>query len=74
MNARPYKFSPAMKNEIEQQVQEMLSKGLIQYTRTHSNIDTPNALTRKRIKHGDSVLIIDTSMPLQEVQIPYSSN
>jgi hypothetical protein len=54
MNARPYKFSPAMKNEIEQQVQEMLSKGLIQYTRTHSNIDTPMPLQEK----GSNMVIL----------------
>jgi hypothetical protein len=34
VNIRPYRFSPAMKNEIEQQIQDMLSKGLIQHSQS----------------------------------------
>jgi hypothetical protein len=34
VNVRPYRFSPAMKDEIETQVKEMLNKCLIQHSRS----------------------------------------
>jgi hypothetical protein len=33
VNVRPYRFSPDMKNEVENQVHDMLSKELIQHSR-----------------------------------------
>jgi hypothetical protein len=34
VNVRPYHFSPSMKTEIEQQIQDMLDKGLIQHRKS----------------------------------------
>jgi hypothetical protein len=34
VNIRPYRFSPTLKNEIEAQVQKMLSKGIIQHSQS----------------------------------------
>jgi hypothetical protein len=34
VNIRPYRFSPAMKNEIEPQIHDMLTKGLIQHNQS----------------------------------------
>jgi hypothetical protein len=32
VNVRPYRFSPAMKDEVEAQLQEMFTKGIIQHS------------------------------------------
>jgi hypothetical protein len=56
VNVRPYMFSPAMKDEVEQQVKEMLSSGIIQPS--HSAFPSPVLLLKKKIRHGDYVLII----------------
>jgi hypothetical protein len=48
VNIRPYIFSPAMKNEIEQQIQEMLSKGIIQHSQ--SAFSSPVLLVKKKDK------------------------
>jgi hypothetical protein len=48
VNIRPYRFSPAMKNEIEQQIQDMLSKGLIQHSQ--SAFSSPVLLVKKKDK------------------------
>jgi hypothetical protein len=48
VNIRPYRFSPEMKNEIELQVKDMLTKGIIQ----HSQIafSSPVLLVKKKDK------------------------
>jgi hypothetical protein len=46
VNVRPYIFSPAMKDEIEQQVQEMLNKGFIQPSK--SSFCSPVLLVEKK--------------------------
>jgi hypothetical protein len=48
VNIRPYRFSPAMKDEIEAQVQEMLSKGIIQHS--HSAFSSHVLLVKKKDK------------------------
>jgi hypothetical protein len=45
---RPYRFSPTMKDEIEQQVQEMLDKGFIQPNK--SSFYSPVLLVKKKDK------------------------
>jgi hypothetical protein len=48
VNIRPYRFSPAMKDEIEAQVREMLSKGIIQHSQ--SAFFSPMLLIKKKGK------------------------
>jgi hypothetical protein len=48
VNIRPYRFSPAMKTEIEIQVQDMLSKGIIQSSQ--SAFSSPVLLVKKKDK------------------------
>jgi hypothetical protein len=48
VNVRPYRFSPAMKDEIEQQVQEMSDKGFIQPRK--SSFCSPVLLVKKKDK------------------------
>jgi hypothetical protein len=45
VSVRPYKFSPAMKDEIEQQVQDMLLKGIIRHS---SSAFSPVLLVKKK--------------------------
>jgi hypothetical protein len=45
INIRPYQFSPAMKDEVERQVQEMLTQGLIQHS--SSAFSSPVLLVKK---------------------------
>jgi hypothetical protein len=47
-----------MKNEIEQQIQDMLSKGLIQHSQ--SAFSSPVLLVKRGTNLGIFVLIIDT--------------
>jgi hypothetical protein len=46
VNIRPYRFSPAMKDEIESKVADMLSQGLIQHS--SSAFSSPVLLVRKK--------------------------
>jgi hypothetical protein len=46
INVRPYRFSHAMKNEIEAQIQDMLSKGIIQHS--DSAFSSPVLLVKKK--------------------------
>jgi hypothetical protein len=46
INIRPYRFSPAMKDEIESQVAEMLQSGLIQHS--DSAFSSPVLLVKKK--------------------------
>jgi hypothetical protein len=48
INVRPYRFSSVMKDEIEQQVQEMLDKGFIQPSK--SSFCSPVLLVKKKDK------------------------
>lgn len=55
VNLRPYRFNPALKNEIEQQVSDMLKFGVIQPS--HSAFSSPALLVKK--KDGSWRLVID---------------
>jgi hypothetical protein len=46
VSVMPYRFSPAMKNEIEQQVQNMLLKGIIKHS--NSAFSSPVLLVKKK--------------------------
>jgi hypothetical protein len=46
VSVRPYWLSPAMKNEIEQQVQDMLLKGIIMHN--NSAFSSPHLLVKKK--------------------------
>jgi hypothetical protein len=46
VNVRPYRFSPAMKDEVETQVQDMLQQGIIQPSR--SAFSSPVQLVKKK--------------------------
>lgn len=55
VNLRPYRYKPALKNEIEKQVAEMLQTGVIQHSQ--SPISSPALLVKK--KDGTWRLCID---------------
>jgi hypothetical protein len=46
VNIRPYRFSPDMKTKVENQVREMLNKGLIEYSQ--SPFSSPVLLVKKK--------------------------
>lgn len=58
VNARPYKYSPLHKTEIERQVTELLAKGLI--THSTSPFASPVLLVQKRMVVGAFVLISES--------------
>jgi hypothetical protein len=62
-NARPYRYSPAHKDEIQRQVAEMLAAGII--TPSMSPFASPVLLVQKRTDPGDFVWIIGALMRLQ---------
>lgn len=55
VNLRPYRFNPALKDEIETQVTEMLNSGVIQHSQ--SAFSSPALLVKK--KDGTWRLVID---------------
>lgn len=55
VNLRPYRFNPALKDEIESQISKMLESGVIQPS--HSAFASPALLVRK--KDGSWRLVID---------------
>lgn len=55
VNLRPYRFNPALKDEIEQQISDMLKSGVIQPS--HSAFSSPALLVKK--KDGTWRLVID---------------
>lgn len=55
VNLRPYRFNPALKDEIESQITEMLQSGVIQHS--NSAFASPALLVRK--KDGTWQLVID---------------
>lgn len=60
VNSRPYHYSPQLKSEIEQQVQQLLQVGLIAHS--HSPFASPVLLVKKRMALGDSVWTTGNSM------------
>jgi hypothetical protein len=62
-NSRPYRYSPAHKDEIQRQVAEMLAAGII--TPSMSPFASPVLLVQKRTDPGDFVWIIGALMRLQ---------
>lgn len=63
VNLKPYRYSPAQKDEIEKQVKEMLHQGVIQLS--NSPFASPVLLVEKKDGSGDFVLIIGVSMHQQ---------
>jgi hypothetical protein len=61
VNARPYRYSPLHKDEIERQVREMLQLGLI--TTSTSPFASPMLLVQKKMALGAFVRITEASMP-----------
>lgn len=55
INLRPYRFNPALKDEIEKQISDMLKSGVIQPS--HSAFSSPALLVKK--KDGTWRLVID---------------
>lgn len=55
VNLRPYRFNPALKDEIEKQIFDMLKSGVIQPS--HSAFSSPALLVKK--KDGTWRLVID---------------
>jgi len=62
VTVRPYRYPPALKDEIESQVDSMLQQGIIQRILRHST--RLSCWSVKRMVPGDFVSTIDTSMPL----------
>jgi hypothetical protein len=58
VNSRPYHYSPQHKTEIENQVKQLMDKGLI--THSHSPFASHVLLVKKRTATGDSVLTIES--------------
>nr|ACF86217.1 unknown [Zea mays] len=50
---RPYRYPPTLKDEIETQVKEMLSQGVIR--KSSSPFASPILLSKRKTTHGDSV-------------------
>jgi hypothetical protein len=61
VNSRPYRYTPAQKDEIEKQVKEMLQNGVISLVLVHS--PHQYSWSRKRMDPGDSALTIGGSIP-----------
>jgi len=70
---RPYRYLPKLKDEIERQVQEMLSQGLIR----HSSSSSPRlySLSRRRTGPSASVWTFASLMPsLKSPSFPFLSS